>query len=172
MSWDEYSDEDLAEEAAADQARERRHLVKTRRSIQPLKEKISMDVKMMHLVTLLQKGFTTIHVRFDSLKTYTYKAPLDMGLAKDDMVVVPAHSGFALVTVVKVDEEPDIDPNAPFGIRWVVQKVDMTRYNDQCAREEEAVKVLRQGQRRRAAEEALNELLKEVNREELQRLLG
>ena len=128
-----------------------------------------MHANMQHLIALLQKGYTTITVAFGGgsmgSSHYTYKAPSNLAstLAKDDMVVVPVCQGgsnnFKVAYVVEVHAEPQIDINKPLALAWIVQKVDCTAYDDQTAREAEAIKSVEVAQRRQAQEEALATLL-------------
>lgn len=136
-------------------------------------------VNMNHLITLLQKGYTTVDVKFSGdgssrSQKYTYKVSdaIAKTLALGDQVVVPARGAFKVAFVVEVHAEPQIDVKAPYSLGWVVQKVDHTAYDDQVAREKEAVKMLEQAERKKAQEDALDALLGNVNREELMRLIN
>jgi hypothetical protein len=116
----------------------------------------------MHLIALLQTGYTTVNVTFaadNSGQSYTYKAPTKMGVAVGDMPVVPARKAFAIVWVKSVDASPKINVEAPFEYKWVVQKVDMTAYVDQTERERQAAEAIEEAQRLKAQREALQALL-------------
>jgi hypothetical protein len=128
-----------------------------------------MHANMQHLIALLQKGYTTITVAFfrensgnsfDS-KVYTYKVPQAMAdiLKPGDLVVVPAREAFSVAQVSEIHAEPQIDVSKPLALRWVVQKIDRAAYDDQTAREAEAIKSVEVAQRRQAQEEALATLL-------------
>lgn len=69
-------------------------------------------------------------------KAYTYKVHKDDNVKLNDTVVVesPNH-GLALAHVVDVHAEPDIDLNADFSYKWIVSKVDTTRYIDTLEKE-------------------------------------
>ena len=131
----------------------------------PTKEPMMQNFQ--HLIALLQKNYTTVGVKFqpqpgnDGNKVYTYKVPLSLAkeLAKDDLLVVPARDGFAVVKVVEIHEAPQIDVKQPLALKWIVQKVDRAAYDDQTTREAEAVKQVEVAERRRAQEEALQTLL-------------
>lgn len=133
-----------------------------------------------HLITLLQKGYTTVQVSFnegkhvDGDQQYIYKISEKLVPAVDDRVVVPvASGGFKVATIRVVDPEPQIDIKAPYALKWVASKVDMGPYNEQIAKEEQAVQMLQQGERKKAQEEAMEALLASVpNRAELLALLG
>lgn len=126
-------------------------------------------MNMQHLIALLQEGYTTVEVKFFNMDTgnsqgsqaYTYKVPQALAdtLNEGDLLVVPARSAFAVVKVHKVHDEPQIDVKNPLALRWVVQKVDTTAYEDQTAREAEAVELVEKADRRQAQEEALQTLL-------------
>lgn len=132
-----------------------------------LTKKEPMMQNFQHLLALLQKNYTTVAVKFDTqpgsehAKQYTYKVPLSMadGLDKGDLLVVPARNFFTVVSVVEVHDSPQIDVKNPLALKWAVQKVDRTAYDDQTAREEQAIKQVEVAERRRAQEEALQTLL-------------
>lgn len=95
-------------------------------------------MKNRHLLALLQSGFTTIQVEFkDSLpgrgqQSYTYKAWEDLGIEVGDEVVVDSPSkGMTVVKVVGVDKVPKIDLDVDWTYKWIVCKVDSTRYEKQ-----------------------------------------
>lgn len=131
-------------------------------------------VNFNHLITMLQKGYTTVHVEFRAgEQKYTYKAPTTMNLVVGDKVVVEARKELKIATVAVVDEEPKIDIKAPYALGWVAQKIDLTAYNDQVRREDEAVALLQKGERAKAQKEAMEALLESVpDRKELFALLG
>lgn len=96
-------------------------------------------------ISLIQEGFTTVQVVFNknSSSEYTYKVPLSWGVVVDDYLIVPAKDSFALVLVNKVDEVPQIPNNSNFHLRWAVQKVDFSLYNELKAKEAELVNILK-----------------------------
>ena len=63
-------------------------------------------------------------------KAYTYKYDKSLSLAKDDTVVVPVGAGFVpqLATVVGVKD--DIIENPKIKYKYVIDKVDFTKYNE------------------------------------------
>lgn len=108
-------------------------------------------MKTKHIASLLQTGFTTVQVVFRASqhsiaatqyeagripKPYTYKASLDDKLTTEDYVVVdtPTH-GFVVAKVVGVDATPDLDLDADYDYKWIVQKVDPTKYQSNVAKE-------------------------------------
>lgn len=113
-----------------------------------------------HLLSLLQNGFTTIDVVFESnmqdgfgsvkaqSKTYTYKADLKDNIQVGDKVIVDSPSkGLHVVTVVGVDKTPRIDVSAPFTYKWIVQKVDTARYDEMLKKEEEFLEAMAEVER-------------------------
>lgn len=113
-----------------------------------------------HLLSLLQNGFTTIHVVFESnmhdgfgsvksqSKTYTYKADLKDNIQVGDKVIVDSPTkGLHVVTVANVDKTPRIDVSAPFDYKWIVQKVDTTLYNERLKKEEEFLESMEEVER-------------------------
>lgn len=126
-------------------------------------------MNFQHLIALLQKGYTTVAVQFFNADTgdtrssdrYTYKVPQALAdtLKEGDLLVVPARKAFAVVKVVEIHAEPQINVKEPLALKWVVQKVDTAAYEDQTAREAEAVQKIEVAERRKAQEEALQTLL-------------
>ncbi len=133
-----------------------------------------MDTNLIHLITLLQKNYTTCKVKFEgTAKSYTYKVSLDENLQVGDFVVVDANDLLSAGVITEVHETAQIDFKAPYAYKWIVQKIDMARYKEQVRKEEEVVEMLKVEQRRKEQEEALNKLLgSNINREELMKLLN
>lgn len=107
-----------------------------------------------HLLALLQSGYTTIEVMFpvtDSSKlpkAYTYKARLEDNIQKGDHVVVDSPSkGLTVVEVVNVHKTPNIDLDAPFTYKWIVQKINRAAYDDTLAKEAEFLETMMEVER-------------------------
>lgn len=124
-------------------------------------------MKQHNLMSLLQKDFTTVHVAFradikeaekqgpvpfDSTRQarprmprlFTYKADLSDNIKVDDYVVVEGQSGGPMVALVfKVDLTPHIDVDADFDYKWIVQKIDRSKYDERLKREEEFKETMR-----------------------------
>lgn len=135
------------------------------------------NVNHNHILSLLQTGFTTIQITFDveevidsqrpdqafpnrtrrrQPQTYTYKALLSDNLRVGDAVIVDSpHDGLKIVYVTQVDETPQIDLSAPFPYKWIVQKVDLTRYNDLFEQEKSFRNALVEVERARQRETVL-----------------
>lgn len=115
-----------------------------------------MNINHNHILSLLQTGFTTIAVTFDlnvdvevdpllrttnrntRVKEYCYKAPLADNIKVGDLVVVDSPTeGFTIVRVTRVDSKPRIELDAPFPYKWIVQKIDRSRYDNLLAQEAE-----------------------------------
>ncbi len=56
-------------------------------------------------------------------------------IAEGDLVVVDTKGGLRIATVVAVDAVPMIDCGQQFDYKWIVQRVDMTEYNQAVADE-------------------------------------
>lgn len=85
-------------------------------------------MKTDKLVALLQatKGVRTVKVKFSNGgSAYTYKT-LDTH-RPNDFVVVEAREAYSVAKVIEMDEVPDINPEADFELKWVVQCIDTTR---------------------------------------------
>lgn len=139
-------------------------------------------VNMNHLITLMQKGYTTCEVQFykdshgvDTSPTiYTYKISdkiKDLGC--DRCIVETDKGGYKLGWIAKIHDKPKIDVAAPYAYKWVVDVVREQDYIEQCAKEREAMAMIADGQRAKAQEEAMATLLQHVpDREALLKLLG
>lgn len=150
-----------------------RHLNVTTNRPEP---KDLMMTDFQHLLALLQHGYTTVDVCFPENpgQRYTYKIPSKMaeGLKPKDYLVVPARSDFKLVQVAEVHPTPRIDVKKPLALKWVVQRVDFTAYNDQTSREAEAIEKLQVAERAAAQKKALEVLLGSIeNRDEILKLI-
>ena len=142
-----------------------------------------MNINHNHILSLLQTGFTTIAVTFDfeadastdpvlrarnrnnRVQEYTYKALESDNIQVGDFVVVDSPSnGFTIVQVVRVDAKPRIELNAPFSYKWIVQKVDRTRYEELLKQEQQfndALVEVERVKQREAVMESFQEVLPE-----------
>jgi hypothetical protein len=90
-------------------------------------------------------------------QTYVYKVPKSWGVREGDMALaIVQHRGIVVVTVVRVDLEPDIDPDADFEYRWLVQKVDTREYEDLNEREKSFNESMLQVERVKQRESLVN----------------
>lgn len=105
-----------------------------------------------HLISLLQEHYTTVKCEFQvGSRCYTFKVSRETAatLKEGDLVVVAASEnssnstfGYAIVRVKEIDNEPDIDLDANYAYKWIVQKIDLDSYNAQVLREKELTKKL------------------------------
>lgn len=119
-----------------------------------------LTVNHMHLITLLQEGYTTVNVAFSEQthSDYTYKVPKDAGYAVGDRVVVYGGSDLKVARVTEVHDEPQVDFTKPYALKWVVQKLDLAAYDDQVAREVAALDHLNKVKRKKDQEQMLETL--------------
>lgn len=62
-------------------------------------------------------------------KRYTYKVPRDTPVEVDDFVVVHSDKrGLHIARVVQVHPTPQIDVDASFDYKWIVQRIDRSAY--------------------------------------------
>lgn len=135
-----------------------------------------------HLVSLLQEGYTTIGVIFaadhpsyhpskgDDLppwngqpqaqrampQVYTYKCHFEC--VQGDLVILPPSSEGKLPsigTVVRVDDEPELNFEAGIEYKWAIARVDTGAYDNVLAREKDLVKMLRDSEKRVQREKLL-----------------
>ena len=98
-------------------------------------------MKFHHMISLLQTNYTTVKVQYlngrvAQDKDYAYKVPLDAGVRVDDFVVVESSvTGYSVAKVVKVDESPDINLDAPYQYPWIIQKINLDPYYERQERE-------------------------------------
>ena len=92
-------------------------------------------------------------------KSYVCKVLREDGYKPGDVAVVNSPRGLTLVMVVQVDEHPQIDVDADFDYKWLVQRVDMTRYNRQLEAEKNFQAVLLEIERRKHTNRIKSELL-------------
>lgn len=121
--------------------------VNTQNYPKPNKPKEIRTMQHKNLITLLQKDFYTIGVKFaETPQIYTYKVPNAVVLEKDNYVVTPSAGvkGFGVAKVVRIDDVPQIDLDAQWEYKWIVQKVDNGPYEAQIKAEEEIKKELSQ----------------------------
>jgi hypothetical protein len=88
-------------------------------------------------------------------KLYTYKCSKDVAseLTKGDRVVVPTgENAMAVATVWLVDGAAEIDYNAQFAYRWIVQKVEDQKYRENMQHEADFRKLLVESEKRRQRE--------------------
>jgi len=94
-------------------------------------------MKNKHLITLLQDNYTTVKAVFaGGEKEYTFKSDIDF--EDDDLAVVHVNGIFKIVRIVSTDGIPDIDLDAEFEYKWIVQKIDRTEYHRKMELEKEA----------------------------------
>lgn len=91
-----------------------------------------------YLQTIMDETIKTVGVRFDKsvhAKTYTYKTRLDLEPGDDVLVCVSGE--FKIVYVVEVHDVPNIDEHSRADYKWIVQKLDMSAYQDMLDEDEE-----------------------------------
>lgn len=89
-------------------------------------------MKAKHILSLIQKNYTTIAVQYQPEGTlYVFKALLEDKITEGDLVVLPASSkwGFAIGKVVAVHARPQIDTSATWDYKWIAGKIDLNRFN-------------------------------------------
>lgn len=129
-------------------------------------------MKQNHLLSLLQKNFITIHVAFRSdidaangtpqpvafdtsrskrkpdPRTHTYKCPQDENVKVDDFVVVDGPKGGPMVgLVIRVDDFADINPDADFEYKWIVQRINREPYEARLKSEAEFLETMKHVER-------------------------
>lgn len=133
-------------------------------------------MRQNHIVSMLQSGYTTVNVTYQLqaefiegvTKSYTFKTFL--ALIEGDIVVVPNdQKGFSLVKVIEVHKEPQIDLDATYDYKWIIDRVDFTTYDMVLTKEKESTEQLRKAQQYNKRKEVL-EGLKNVYGEDVAQL--
>ena len=73
-------------------------------------------------------------------RAYTYIT--DLSLAVGDLVVVYAVGVPKVAMVARVDEELDIQPNDTIEYKWVISKVDVAHYLNNCKKNAELTRTI------------------------------
>jgi hypothetical protein len=119
-------------------------------------------MKASHILSLIQNDYTTIQVVFDEGgKQYTYKALLKDAIAVDDLIIVPSQYKFgaAVAKVVAVHDTAEIDTSVNYDYKWIIGKVDMTRYNTILEVEQRFEKTIRELHKRQARRQVLDSVV-------------
>lgn len=90
------------------------------------------------IVAALQDGYISITASFWNYDTadwhqkeYTYKALKSQGIQPGDQVVVDTPRGKTDIVIVRsVEHFPELDFNNGITYKWVIQKVDRTKYDE------------------------------------------
>lgn len=86
----------------------------------------SNAMNLKNAAALIRNDITTITVRHDNGKHYTYKCLRSLAkslVPNESIVVVHNARGYTLGTVTHIDSEPEIAPDAGFEYRWAFQRV-------------------------------------------------
>lgn len=91
-------------------------------------------------------------------KVYTYKVPRAVVLQEGDCVVVDTPStGFTVVKVVRVDEEPAFEPEDVITYKWIVGKVQHEAYDQLRELEAKMAKMIINARRARRRREMVSQ---------------
>jgi exosome complex RNA-binding protein Csl4 len=88
---------------------------------------------------LLRNDFYTVRVKYDNTsQLYTFKVHTDLVVIPGDLVLVETRENkgtYRSVEVVKVDPVIDMQFDSDIRYKWVVSKIDDTRYAELCSRD-------------------------------------
>jgi hypothetical protein len=101
-----------------------------------------------HAFSMLDDSYRTVGVQFlgedgdinaPSIrsKTYVYKAPKTWELVAGDFALVMVNTALKIVRICEIHAEPQIDLEAQYPYKWLVQKIDMSEYDALMTREQE-----------------------------------
>lgn len=116
---------------------------------------------MTNIAALLRDDITTIQAVFEEGGTeYTFKTPLHvaLGLSAGDLVAARVRQKIKVVTVVRVNDQPQIDPDVEWAYQWAFQPIN-TFELDQLREEDDAlVTELNKHRRKQVRDGALSAL--------------
>ena len=98
-------------------------------------------------------------------KIFLYKASHEMAATLqrgDSVVVAGANNGFMVGKVWQVHQTAQIDYDAPYAYRWLVQKIDTTAFDDHMQKEKQFVAMLQESEKARQRAQARESLLASV----------
>ena len=91
-----------------------------------------MSMKTHNIAALLMESCKTVSVTFEvNLKNstaYVYKTVLDLEFG--DSVVVNVSGKLKIATVTEIHKVPRLDMDSQLEYKWIIQKVDTTKYDE------------------------------------------
>lgn len=105
---------------------------------------------------ILHKGTDNAYQGF----CYTFKAEVDNNLQVGDYAIVHANHALKIVKIVQVHDTPNIDINAKFEYKWVIQKIDFANFKqrlDEQKQLENLLNALQITERKNALVDRLNQ---------------
>jgi hypothetical protein len=130
------------------------------------------NMKTKNIAAVLMENCKTIGVHFsDGNKTYTYKTTEDFKVGDYAVVNTPnyqiqgEHSGLTIAIVTEVHKVPNIDVDSNINYQWIVQKVDMSNYNEMNLREDKFNDHLLEIQQKTVKKNAINMLAEHLGTE-------
>lgn len=130
-------------------------------------------MKTSALVSLLQatKGVMTVKVKFSNGGTaYTYKTLIEHN--PGDFVVVEAREAYSIAKVIEMDEVPDINPEADFDLKWVIQSVDLSRIEQIRLEEKRLARQISLTEARKRIKNVIDDLGIDVSEIDMPALIG
>lgn len=130
-----------------------------------------MTIQKHHLIEVMTEGnFTTALVKFPATeRTYTYKvrpAMLQQGLEEGAHVIVPnaQGGGYQCATVVEVHHGSQLDYEACFYYKWIVDVVNDSAHVRQLECEAEFLKALEEKKKSDEREKFRQDFMSDVER--------
>ena len=73
-------------------------------------------------------------------RTYTYLVPPEVGiLKKGDLAIVEKDGVYSIVTITRIDDQSQVDPNATYRYKWLVSVTSTKHYADIVAAEDKSI---------------------------------
>lgn len=119
-----------------------------------------------NIPALLDEHAYTVAVQFKLEgcgKTYTYVTNIPDIKPFDKVIVhVGNDQELKIATVVHVQEEVCIEPNSPIEYKWVISKIDFTKFNETMARNKLIETGIRTAYKRKMRESFKSEVLADL----------
>lgn len=117
------------------------------------------EVTLNYLLSKIQENYTTIRVRFAGSNStkYTYKCAEVVEIG-DYCIVIGANEVPIIAKVVGVDETPQIEKDFSVAYKWILGRVDRTKYDARLEEEQRFYTQVKLTKRKSEAEDAAAEL--------------
>lgn len=132
---------------------------------------MSMEThKMLNLFLAQNEDFKIVKVVFpSSSKRYTYKTTLNIE-AGDKVIVDSPRDGMTVVDVVDVVPGIETDLQYSFNLKWIVQKVDTTHYEQALEMEAKLNTEFNKIKARKARQEMLESVTEQLGKDAVKEL--
>lgn len=97
------------------------------------------DMEIEEILSLAQGEIIS-----DYYREYTFKANLDLQLEVGDFAIVHSRNTLQVVQITKIDVQPNLDFNASFQYKWVIDKVNIQAFKQRMQEQKQLEMLLKQ----------------------------